>query len=76
MKFLVITLLGFLLSCLPEVEGHSAVLETERLQPRPCTLQFSRESTLPEIAESAQKIKSECGWTEEKILELAKATFL
>ena len=76
MKILVTTMLAFLLSCLPQVEGYSRTVEGQRLaDEKKCALQFNIESTLPQISETAQRMKSECALSEEKVLELAKKAF-
>ena len=72
MKILVTAGLAFLLSCLPQVEGYSRTAEAQRLQEKRCPIEFRSDSTLPEISDAAQKMKSECALSEENVLELAK----
>ena len=72
--FLLITLL-VCVSCLPKEAGSSEPIEAARLQPQECQVAFEKNQTLPRIAETAQKIKTDCGLSEAKLIELAKKTF-
>lgn len=69
--------LVFCVSCLRKKQnGDAAQIEAERGQPtHECSIEFTAQQNYQQIAETAQKIKSECNLTEEEMLTKARAVF-